>query len=364
MGSVTFKSLLVATFSAIIAIFFNVSSVRAQEAPKEVPQHFDAGSTIFHHIGDGYEFHFFTIGKFEAAFPLPVILYSPQRGLSVFSASHILEGAVYNGYKLDDVYIIPVKEDGSKDTSVKLYDLSLSRNVVQMLLAAIVLVWLMLSVAKKYKQNGFKTAPSGAQGFVEPVILFIRDEVAVPNLGTNAIKFMPFLLTVFFFILVNNLFGLIPGSANVTGNIAVTMVLALIAFVAILFSSNKHYWGHIFWPPGMPLGVKLIMIPVEFLSNLFVKPAALMIRLFANMVAGHIVIITFVSLIFIFGELNQYIGWGFSPVSVAFVIFITLIEVLVAFIQAFIFTMLTAVFISQAKEGDHEHGGHDDPVII
>jgi F-type H+-transporting ATPase subunit a len=369
MGSRTFKSLLVAVFSVLITLFYNTSLAAPQSdsvgkaAPVQAT-HFDAGNEILHHIGDGYEFHFFTIGSFHAVLPLPVVLYSPQRGLSVFSSSHIMEGEPYQGYKLDDTKIVPVKEDGSVDATVSVYDLSFTRNVVQMLLAAIVLVWLMTSVGKKYKKNGFKTAPSGAQGFVEPVILFIRDEVAKPNLGTNALKFMPFLLTIFFFILVNNLFGLIPGSANVSGNIAVTMCLALVTFIVILFSSNRHYWGHMFWPPGIPFLVKIILIPVEIASNLIVKPAALMIRLFANMAAGHIVILSFVALIFIFGEMNQVAGWSFSPVSVAFVIFMTMIEILVAFIQAFIFVSLTAVFISQACEGEHEHGGHDDPVII
>lgn len=370
MVSKTFKSLLVATLSLFIVLFGNTSYAQGSQDPspaapaKAESAPFDAGYTILHHIGDGYEFHFFEVGGHKIAFPLPVILYSPQKGLDIFSSSHIVEGEVYKGYKLDDHKIIAVNSDGTEDASVKVYDLSLTRNVVQMFLAAFLLVWLMLSVGKKYKQNGFKTAPSGAQGFVEPIIVFIRDEVAVPNLGTNAIKYMPILLTIFFFIGINNLLQLLPGSANVTGNIAVTLALALISFVVILFSSNRHYWQHIFWPPNIPVGVKLILIPVEIISNLFVKPAALCIRLFANMVAGHIVIVTFVSLIFIFGGLQAYIGWGFSPVSVAFVIFITLIEVLVAVIQAFIFTMLTAVFISQAKEGEHDHGGHDDPVII
>ena len=163
---------------------------------------------------------------------------------------------------------------------------------------------------------------------------------------------LPYLLTVFFFILINNIFGLIPGSANVTGNIAFTAVLGLISFVVILFSSNTHYWGHIFNPPGVPLGVKFILVPVEFLS-VFIKPFALIIRLFANMVAGHIIIICLISLIFIFGQLNPVAGWGASPLSIAFTVFIYLIEVLVAFLQAFIFTMLTAVFIGQAFEGEH-----------
>jgi F-type H+-transporting ATPase subunit a len=163
--------------------------------------------------------------------------------------------------------------------------------------------------------------------------------------------------------LINNLVGLIPGSANVTGNIAFTMVLSLISFVIILFSSNKHYWGHIFNPP-VPMGVKPILVLVEFLG-VFTKPFALMIRLFANMLAGHIIIICLVSLIFIFGALNTYIGWGFSPLSIAFVIFIYLIEILVAFLQAYIFTNLTAVFIGQAFEGSHDDvDGHHDAVIV
>jgi F-type H+-transporting ATPase subunit a len=171
---------------------------------------------------------------------------------------------------------------------------------------------------------------------------------------------MPYLLTVFFFILINNLLGLIPGSANVTGNISFTMVLAFISMVVILLSTNSHFWGHIFWPPGVPFLVKLILIPVEF-AGVFIKPMALMIRLFANMVAGHIVIICFISLIFIFGAMNTVAGVGFSPVSLAFTVFIYLIEILVAFIQAFIFANLTAVFIGQAFETGHDKAHPHDP---
>ncbi len=156
---------------------------------------------------------------------------------------------------------------------------------------------------------------------------------------------------------------MIPGSANVTGNIAFTAVLGLVSFVVILFSSNSHYWGHIFNPPGVPLGVKFILVPVEFLS-VFIKPFALIIRLFANMVAGHIIIICLISLIFIFGELNTYAGWGASPLAIGFTIFIYFIEVLVAFLQAFIFTMLTAVFIGQAFEGSHDDVDHHEEAVI
>jgi F-type H+-transporting ATPase subunit a len=224
-----------------------------------------------------------------------------------------------------------------------------------MLLAIALLLWIMISVANRYKVRKGQ-APTGMQNAIEPVITFIRDEVAKPNLGVKADKYLPYLLTVFFFILINNIFGLIPTAANVTGNIAFTMVLAVISFFVILFSTNKHFWGHIFNPP-VPGFVKGILIPVELLG-IITKPFALMIRLFANMMAGHIIIICLVSLIFIFGAINKGVGIGFSPISIAFAVFIYLIEVLVAFIQAFIFTNLTAVFIGQAFEGEHHEEGH------
>jgi F-type H+-transporting ATPase subunit a len=272
---------------------------------------------------------------------------------------------VHEGYKLDHDHIVPVDASGNVDASVKVYDFSMTKNVVQMLLAVITLVLIMTSVAKKYAANGANKAPSGLQNAIEPVITFVRDEVAKPNLGHKYQKYLPYLLTVFFFILINNLFGLLPGAANVTGNIAFTALLGLISFIVILFSTNGHFWGHIFWPPGVPFLVKLILIPVELLG-VFIKPAALIIRLFANMTAGHIVILSFVSLIFIFGQMSTVAGWGFSPVSIAFSVFIYVIELLVAFIQAFIFTNLTAVFIGQAMEGDHHEdaAGHKDPVVL
>ncbi|HVY75699.1 MAG TPA: F0F1 ATP synthase subunit A, partial [Puia sp.] len=237
--------------------------------------------------------------------------------------------------------------------------------VVQMMIVLAILVLLLVGIAKKYKTGVGRTqAPTGFQNLMEPVITFVQDEVALPNLGTKSSKYLPYLLTVFFFILINSLFGLIPGSANVTGNIAFTLVLGVISFVVISFSANKHYWGHIVNPP-VPGAIKPVMVLVEFIG-VFTKPFALIIRLFANMVAGHIIIICLISLIFIFGELNRSVGWGFSVVSVAFTVFIFFIEILVAFIQAFIFTNLTAVFIGQAVEDHHGHdgAGHDDPVIV
>ena len=224
----------------------------------------------------------------------------------------------------------------------------------------------MTGIARKYKKGiGVTSAPTGWQNAIEPVITFVRDEVAKPNLGKKWVGYMPLLLTIFFFILINNLFGLLPGAANVTGNTAFTIILGLVALVVILGSTNKHFWGHIFWPPGVPFFVKVILIPIELAGVLIIKPAALMIRLFANMVAGHIIILSFVSLIFIFGAMAKVAGFGFSPISILFTVFIYFIELLVAFIQAFIFTNLTAVFIGQSFEGGHDDAdSHHEPVII
>ena len=218
----------------------------------------------------------------------------------------------------------------------------------------ILLVWLMIGVAKLYKKGqGVKTAPTGFQNAVEPVITFVRDEVAKPNLGHKYQKFMPLLLTIFFVILINNLMGLVPGTANVSGNIAFTAMLGIVSFIVILINTNKHFWAHIFNPP-VPMGVKFIMVPVEILG-IFTKPFALIIRLFANMISGHIIILSFICLIFVFGAMNTALGWGTSPFFILLSVFIYLIEVLVAFIQAFIFANLTAVFIGQAFEGEHHH---------
>ncbi len=358
------KSLLVAVFSLSLVIFSNpgFSQAHGEEGAgghEAKEEKLDPAKIIMDHIKDAHEFHFFTIGDFHATIPLPVILYSPTKGFSVFSSSRFEHGhATYEGYQLHDGNIHAT--DGSA-----VYDFSLTKNVVQMILALTLLVVLMTSIARKYKTGqGVTTAPKGWQNVMEPVITFVRDDVAKPNLGHKWQKYLPYLLTVFFFILINNLFGLIPGSANVTGNTAFTAVLGIISLIVILFSTNSHFWGHIFWPPGVPLLVKIILIPVEVAGVLIIKPAALIIRLFANMVAGHIIILSFISLIFIFGAMNKGAGWGFSPISVLFTVFIYFIEILVAFIQAFIFTNLTAVFIGQSFEGGHDDvDGHKHEVV-
>lgn len=387
MVSRRIKSLLAASFSVFLLIFS--APAMAQENHEETPAKekklFDANEVIFGHIMDGHEFHFMSYksgGKDKhVTIPLPVILYSPERGLDMFMSSKFHHGhESHKGYALvtehlrEELHldpkkyflgsIIPVTAEGELDSSVKLYDISLTRNVVQMILAMTIFVWIMLAVAKRYKKGeGVTSAPKGTQNLIETMVNFVKEDVAKPALGHKYHKYFPFLLTVFFFILINNLFGLIPGSANVTGNIAFTMILSLIAFVVILVSSNRHYWGHIFWPP-VPHWIKPILVPVEILG-VFTKPFALMIRLFANMVAGHILIICLISLIFILGALNQYMGIGFAPISIGFTVFIYFIEILVALLQAFIFAMLTAVFIGQAFEGGHDDvDHHTDEVIV
>ncbi|MEN9952492.1 MAG: synthase subunit [Bacteroidota bacterium] len=349
------KSLLVVCFS-LFGVLISLPAAANEEVAGEK---LNPAKVIMEHIQDSHEFHFFTLKKadgseFHATVPLPIILYSKEKGLSVFSSAKFHHGhEAYNGYKMEHDKI------HAEDPNEHVYDLSITKNVVQMLIALTLLVVLMLNIAAKYKKGqGVTSAPKGWQNAIEPVITFVRDEVAKPNLGGKYKKYLPYLLTVFFFILINNLFGLLPGSANVTGNIAFTVVLGVISFFVILFSTNKHFWGHIFWFPGVPTPVRIfIMLPVELLG-VFTKPFALIVRLFANMVAGHIIILSFITLIFIFGEMSGIAGWGFSPLSVGFAVFIYLIEIMVAFIQAFIFTNLTAVFIGQAFEGSHDEGHH------
>ncbi len=343
-------------FLLVFTALFSLLSVPAFANPTAEEHHetekgFDAKKVIFGHIRDAYDWHFFDINEHPVAIPLPVILYHPEKGLSVFSSSKLEHGhATVEGiYKLNN-------ENGKIETTdnSKFYDFSLTKNVVSMLLSVLLLLWIMITTANKYKKRGIQSAPKGFQNALEPVILFVRDEVAKPSIGHKYMKYMPLLLTMFFFIWINNLLGLLPSGANFTGNIAVTAGLALVSFIVMVFSGNKHFWGHLFNPPGVPLGIKFILVPIEIIS-LFIKPIALAIRLFANIMAGHIIILSVISMIFIFGQLSAVAGWGFSVVSIAFAVFMFALELLVGAIQAFIFTNLTAVFIGQAVEEGHHH---------
>lgn len=350
MASKSVKLLWALSFSVILTLFS--FQVRAAEPAHEEGK-LDISHEIFSHIQDAHDWHLFSIGENHVTIPLPVIIYSPTNGLTAFMSTKFEHGhAAYNGYQLNGEGKVEAL-DGSK-----LYDISLTKNVVAMLLAVILILIVFLNVSKKYKKNGPAKAPSGLQNAVEACVVFIRDEVAIPNLGKDYKRFMPLILTIFFFIWIANMLGLIPGGANLTGNIAVTCCLAIIAFIVMLFTSKKHFWGHLFNPPGMPTAVKFILVPIELIS-LIIKPIALMIRLFANMLAGHIVIACFVLLIFIFANLNVWIGGGFSVISVGLSVFSMLIELLVTAIQAYIFANLTAIFIGQMIEDHSHHAGEE-----
>lgn len=319
-------------------------------------EEFDASTFIMDHIADSHEWHILTRKNGESvAIYLPVILYSGEKGLDVFMSSKLAHGAVYKGYKLEEEgdlkgTIVNVRDDGTIDEENMPLDFSVTKTVVGLFFAAFVGLLLFISMSRSYKKTGI-SHPRGIQSFLEPVILIVRDDIAIANIGEKKYeKYMPYLLTVFFFILLNNLMGLVPFpppfGANVTGNIAVTFVLALFTFVITQFSGNKNYWRHIFFPPGVPFWLLPVMIPVE-LIGIISKPFALMIRLFANITAGHIIVLSLVCLIFIFKSI------GVAPVSILFVIFMDCLELLVAFLQAYVFTLLSALFISMAVDEGH-----------
>mgnify|MGYP002624511740 CR=1 FL=1 len=372
----------------------------------EYSKEFNPGATAFHHISDQ---NVYSIGPWQ--FPLPCILYAPEEGWEVFSSarfdpdSHGTGRKAYNGYvlldgsvrrvvdasfpdgevELEDHAVFYEKEKGedgkeveavyvcyndkkwkcdSKSTAdgglfgggvTSFYDFSITKNVLTMFIVFALMAWMFITVARAYKRRDGQ-APKGIQSFIEPIFLFIQDEVAKPFLGHYWEKYLPFLMSLFFFILGLNLFGQIPflGGSNATGNLAVTMVLAIFAFLVTNLSGNKHYWEHIFWMPGVPAWVKTILTPVEVLG-VFIKPLTLMLRLFANITAGHMVVVIFVGLIFVFGQSGANAGasYGTAIGSTLLTIFMMSIELLVAFIQAFVFTILTASYIGAATEEAH-----------
>jgi F-type H+-transporting ATPase subunit a len=330
---------------SLLLILMPTSKIFA-ENPTSKEEGFNPTPHILHHIADSYEWHLWG----DISIPLPVILYT-EGNLDVFMSSEFHHGKskVTRGdriYKIDHHKIV---EENNK----KIINVSVTKNVASMILSVIILFFILRKVSAGYKNK--KQAPKGIQSFLEPLILFVRDDIIKSSIGPKHKKYTVFLLTVFFFILINNLLGLTPGAANVTGNISVTFVLSLFTFIIITVSANKGYWKHLIKPPGTPLPLLPIMIPIE-IFGVFTKPFALMIRLFANITAGHIIIFSLISLIFVAsnnGE-NVVAGWAVAPLSVVFVLFIFLIEILVAFLQAYIFTLLSAVFIGLAvKEENH-----------
>ncbi len=330
----------------IVTIVFSclgMTTVRAAEGGDD----FKPDEMIMHHVVDAHSWHFWD-GHYGTLY-LPVIVYSSDRGLDVFSSSNFYDEdhnkVSYDGYVLNDHEHIHL--EGSE---AKIWDFSITKNVAMLFINAIVMLLIFFAVARGFKKNEGK-APSGIQSVFEPVIIYLRDEVIKPNIGHGYQKYLPYLLTLFFFILFGNLLGLLPGAANLTGNIAVTLTLAVFTFIITNVSGNKHYWNHIFNTPGVPLPLKIIIVPVEIIG-IFTKPISLMIRLFVAITAGHIVILSLIGLVFIFQ--SYLVGVG----STLIVLFINLIELLVAAIQAYVFTMFSALYIGLATE-EHHHDEND-----
>ncbi|MDP3313181.1 F0F1 ATP synthase subunit A [Lutibacter sp.] len=318
---------------------------------------------ISHHLLDSHDFTLFSYTTVEGdhkyiGFPLPVILW--DNGIKIFSSSKLHHGesvAELNGeyfslyhnkiYKTDAEGTITF-DNHQHPTNSKPLDFSLTKNVAFIILVGLFMLWMFNSMAKSYKKS---TIPSGIGRFLEPIILYVRNDIAIPNIGEKHYKkYMSYLLTVFFFVWIINLLGLTPLGVNVTNNIAVTFALALITYLFTTFTANKNYWKHIFWMPGVPLPMKIILAPIELLGT-FIKPFSLMIRLYANITAGHIVLMSIIGLMFIF---KNWIG---SPLSFGLAFALALLELLVAALQAYIFTMLSALYFGMAVE-EHEHSEH------
>jgi len=333
-------------FSLFFSFFIFADDKNSNEISTGV---YDPVPNIMHHIADAHDWHLWGEGDNSFSIPLPVILYTSE-GLDVFMSSDFHHGHS-KVQKENRIYSIDNHSYITEASGLDILDLSITKNVASMLLSFIILFFVMLKVARGYNKKN--VAPKGLQAFIEPLVLFVRDDIIKDNIGKKHAKFTPLLLTFFFFILINNLMGLLPGAANVTGNIAVTFVLSAITFLVTTIFGNKNYWGHIFKPPGVPLALMPIMVPIEIIG-IFTKPFALMIRLFANISAGHIIILSLISLIFIAQSAMGTAGaWGVAPVSALFVLFIYCIEVLVAFLQAYIFTLLSSVFIGLAVQDGH-----------
>lgn len=343
-----------------------VSAMESQtaSAPKE-KESFNAGELIMEHVVDNHEWHIAGIGEKHIIVPLPVILFYDGSLYTFWSSAFHNPTHSYKGFVLQQEGPQKgkiIREDLAGITGPKVYDFSITKTVLALFFSVALMLVIFLSVAKGYRKNRGE-APSGVQSLFEPIILFVRDDIAKSSIGEKRYeKFMPYLLTIFFFIFLNNLLGMIPifpGGANVTGNIAVTMVMAVFTFFITSFTGTKHYWIDIVNTPGVPWWLKfpLPLMPIVEIIGIITKPFVLMIRLFANITAGHIIQLGFVCLIFIFGAIGVGFGYGVSVVSVAFMLFMSLIELLVAFIQAYVFTLLSALYfgLAMVEPEKHEH---------
>ncbi len=345
-------------FSLAFLISFGSDEARLKHDEEVVAEgELNTGAMIIDHIIDHHDWHIMDIGHTHVTIPLPVILIDNGK-LVVFMSSKFEHGhATYKGYKLETSGPNKGKIVNTETGEIPL-DLSITKNVLALFISIFILLWVFISIANRYKKNP-NTAPKGMQSLLEPLIIFIRDDIAKASIGEKKYeKFMPYLLTLFFFIFFNNLFGLIPFfpfGANLTGNLAITGVMAVFTFVITTFIGNKNYWVHIINTPGVPwwLKIPVPLMPVVEIMGVFTKPFVLMVRLFANMSAGHIIVLGFIGLIFIFGKINVGLGYGVSVVSVGFSVFMIILDLLVSFIQAYVFTLLSALYFGMATEEHH-----------
>lgn len=331
---------------------------------EEVPQQEETNvkEIVFEHLSNAYSWHILTWGDLHLSLPLPVIVKGEENGWHLFCSSKLQHGETYEGFYIAEggKYDGKIVEKNSTGAEIRPIDLSITKTVLAILINSCILVCLILSVAHWYRKRSVENAaPGGFVGAMEMFVMMIHDDLIKSCVGKEYKRFAPYLLTVFFFVLINNLMGLIPffpGGANVTGNIAVTLVLALCTFVITNLFGSKEYWKEIFWPE-VPVWLKfpVPLMPAIELVGIFTKPFALMIRLFANMMAGHAVILSLTCLVFVTVNMGPAINGSMTVVSVLFCIFMNLLELLVAFIQAYVFTMLSAVFIGLARVEHHAH---------
>jgi F-type H+-transporting ATPase subunit a len=331
---------------------------------KEVEGKFNPGELIIGHILDNHEWHIATIGKTHITIPLPILLIHDGKFHAFMSSKFHHGHSDYRGFRWvqdgnNKGKIVHVNSQGTMSPNLPI-DLSITKNVFSLLFAAVVLFFLFMSIAKAYKRRGTQQAPTGFQNLIEPIILFVRDDVAKPMMPEKyANRYLPYLLTLFFFILFLNLLGLIPifpGGANVTGSISVTGALAVLTFIITTVSGKRAYFRELVDYPGAPWWVKfpVPLMPFIEIMNMFIKPLVLMVRLMANMMAGHIIILGFVGIIFIFGAMHPALGYGTSLLSILFALFVMCLELIVSFVQAFVFTLLTALYIGSALQEHHE----------
>ncbi len=341
--------------SFLLVAFCNVS--RANEAVEpEAKGKVNVQQIVFGHIGDSYEWHIANWGEHEIAIPLPIIVYSQQSGWHTFLSSRLAHGQEYEGFSIatDGAYKGKVVEKDNAGNQVRPFDISITKTVLSLLINSTILVLIILGVSHWYRKRKVEDAsPRGFVGFMEMFIMMVNDDIIKSCIGKDYKRYAPYLLTAFFFIFINNIMGLIPifpGGGNVTGNIAITLVLACATFIAVNLFGNKAYWKDILWP-NVPLWLKapVPFMPLIEIFGIFTKPFALTVRLFANIMAGHSVILALTCIIFITASLGPVLNGSMTFVSVLFAIFMNCLELLVAFIQAYVFTMLSAVFIGLSR---------------